>query len=104
MSTTSNTLTEKQRKHLRGLAHGLRPVSRLGSAGVTDAFLAEFEAAIAHHELVKLKVTAATRADRNAAIETVAARTGATLIARIGNVAVLYRPCPTGPRLELPQA
>lgn len=103
MSTATKDLTEKQRKHLRGLAHGLRPVARLGTAGVTDAFLAEFEAALAHHELIKLKVTAATRAERNAAIEAIATRTAATLIARIGNVAVLYRPCPTGPRLELPQ-
>lgn len=104
MTTPGNELTEKQRKHLRGLAHGLRPVSRLGSAGVTDAFLAEFEAVLAHHELIKLKVTAATRAGRNAAIDTVATRTGATLIARIGNVAVFYRPCPAGARLELPLA
>jgi RNA-binding protein len=104
MTTVAGHLTEKQRKHLRGLAHALRPVSRLGSAGVTEAFLAEFEAALAHHELIKLKVTAATRTDRNAAIEAVAARTGATIVARIGNVAVLYRPCPTGARLELPPA
>lgn len=104
MTTATTTLTEKQRKHLRGLAHALHPVSRLGSAGITDAFLAEFEATLAHHELIKLKVTAATRADRNAAIEAVTARTGATLIARIGNVAVLYRPCPTGARLVLPEA
>jgi RNA-binding protein len=104
MTAADQHLTEKQRKHLRGLAHGLRPVARLGSAGVTDAFLAEFETALAHHELIKLKVTAASRLERNAAIETVAARTGATLIARIGNVAVLYRPCPAGARLELPQA
>lgn len=104
MTAATDNLTEKQRKHLRGLAHALQPVCRLGTAGVTDAFLAEFEAALAHHELIKLKVTAATRTDRNAAIETVATRTGATVIARIGNVAVLYRPCPTGARLQLPQA
>lgn len=104
MQTAAKELSEKQRKHLRGLAHGLQPVARLGSAGITDAFMAEFEAALAHHELIKLKVTAATRDDRNAAIESVAARSGATLIARIGNVAVLYRANPTTPRLELPQA
>lgn len=104
MQTAAKELTEKQRKHLRGLAHGLQPVARLGSAGITDAFMAEFEAALAHHELIKLKVSAATRDDRNAAIESVAARSGATLIARIGNVAVLYRANPTAPRLELPQA
>ena len=102
--TTAIDLTEKQRKHLRGLAHALRPVSRLGNAGITEAFMAEFEGALTHHELVKLKVTAATREERNAAIDAVVARTGATLIARIGNVAVLYRPCPTGARLELPPA
>ncbi len=103
MTATPGKLTEKQRKHLRGLAHALQPVSRLGAAGVTDAFLAEFDATLAHHELIKLKVTAASRTDRNAAIEAIAARTGATLIARIGNVAVLYRPCPTGARLVLPE-
>ena len=65
MTTAATALTEKQRKHLRGLAHALSPVSRLGTAGVTDAFLAEFEAVLAQHELIKLKVTAATRADRS---------------------------------------
>jgi len=102
--TAAGDLTERQRKHLRGLAHALQPVARLGNAGVTAAFLAEFETALCHHELVKLKVNAASRTDRNAAIGTVVARTGATLITRIGNVAVLYRPCPTGARLALPPA
>jgi RNA-binding protein len=104
MSAAAQPLSEKQKKHLRGLAHALRPVSRLGSAGVTAAFLTEMEAALTHHELVKLKVTAASRTERNAAIEAVAARTGAVVITRIGNVAVLYRPCPAGARLALPQA
>lgn len=106
MDATPNTarphLTEKQKKHLRGLGHALKPVSRLGSAGVTDAFLSEFEAMLAHHELVKLKVTAATRGDRDAAIDAIAGRTGAEIITRIGNVALLYRPDPAGARLELP--
>jgi RNA-binding protein len=100
--TTAAPLTEKQRKHLRGLAHALHPVARLGSAGITDAFLAEFEAALSHHELIKLKVAAATRTDRDAAVEAIVEKSGAVLIARIGNVAVLYRPCPAGPRLVLP--
>ena len=97
-------LTEKQKKHLRGLAHGLSPVSWLGTAGVTAAFLAELDATLKHHELIKLKIAAASRADRNQAIESVVVQTGATLITRIGNVAVLYRPAPDGARLELPVA
>jgi RNA-binding protein len=103
MTATPNPLSQKQKKHLRGLAHALQPTSRLGSAGVTDGFLAELDATLTHQELVKLKAAAASRTERDAAIESILARTGATLVTRIGNVAVLYRPCPAGARLELPQ-
>jgi len=87
---------------LRGLAHALRPLSRLGSAGITDAFIAELESSLAHHELLKLKVMAPDRAQRDAAITAILERTGAALVTRIGNIAVLYRPDPEGPQLELP--
>ena len=97
-------LNEKQKKHLRGLAHGLGPVSWLGTAGITEPFLAELDATLKHHELIKLKVSAASRKDRDQAIESVVLQTGATLITRIGNVAVLYRAAPDGARLELPAA
>lgn len=102
MTAPAKPLSEKQKKHLRGLAHALDPVSRLGSAGVTDAFLAELEATLTHHELIKLKVAAADRQARDAAIDTIVGRTGAGLIARVGNTAVLYRPRPDGARLALP--
>jgi RNA-binding protein len=103
MSTATHHLSQKQKKHLRGLAHSLRPVGRLGSAGVTPAFLAELESTLSHHELIKLKVTAASRTDRDASIESITAHLGASLIGRIGNVAVLYRPCSSGARLLLPE-
>lgn len=103
MSSAEKPLTEKQKRHLRGLAHALKPVSRLGSAGLTEAFLTELDAALTHHELIKLKASAENRTERDAAIVAIVARTGAHLITRIGNVAVLYRPCPGGPRLKLPE-
>jgi RNA-binding protein len=104
MVTAAHQLSQKHKKHLRGLAHALSPVCRLGSAGVTAGFLAELEATLTHHELMKLKIAAANRTDRDASIAAITAHTGASLIARIGNVAVLYRPCPTGARLVLPEA
>lgn len=103
MTGKEKPLSEKQKKHLRGLAHALEPVARLGSPGLTESFLTELETALAHHELMKLKVSAANRTERDAAIESILARTGASLIARIGNVAVLYRPCPGGARLKFPK-
>jgi len=35
-SPTAPELSEKQLRHLRGLAHALKPVIRLGGAGLTD--------------------------------------------------------------------
>ena len=95
-------LSEKQKKHLRGLAHALEPLARLGNAGVTEAFVAELDRVLEHHELVKLKVNAGDRNARDEAIADVLVRTGAELVTRIGNVAVLYRRRKDPPRLELP--
>src|SRR5256885_766895 len=39
-------LSERQRKHLRALAHALKPLIRLGSAGLTAAVARETERAL----------------------------------------------------------
>lgn len=95
-------LTDKQRKRLRGLAHPLRAVTRLGSAGVTGEWLAELDRALEHHELLKVKFAAGSREARDAAIEETLKHSGAALVTRIGNVAVLYRPRAENPGLVLP--
>jgi RNA-binding protein len=98
-------LTEAQRRHLRGLAHRLKPLARVGGGGVTPAFLEELDRVLCHHELVKLRIASAgDRADWAAMLESILTRTGAVLVTRIGHVAVLYRPDPAGPRLALPSA
>ena len=97
-------LSEKQKKHLRGLAHALKPVSRLGNAAVSQGFLAELDRTLNHHELIKVKVTCESRDVRDAAIDAIIEKTGATLVTRIGNVAVLYRRSPDGPAIVLPSA
>jgi RNA-binding protein len=95
-------LTESQKKHLRGLAHQLEPCIHVGNAGVTPGVLAELDGALAHHELLKVRVRTTDRDQRNAMITELTDRSGATLVTRIGNVAVLYRPDARGPRLVLP--
>jgi len=84
-------LTEKQRRHLRGLAHELKPVVTIGDAGLTDGVIRETERALHDHELIKIKVRAGDRDTRDGLIETLAERTTAELVNRIGHVAVLYR-------------
>jgi RNA-binding protein len=95
-------LTEKQKRHLRGLAHGIDPCVHIGSTGVTQTVMAELDKTLAHHQLLKVKVRAGDRDARDTAITALVDRCGATLLTRIGNVAVLYRPNPENPRIALP--
>jgi RNA-binding protein len=97
-------LTEKQRKFLRGRAHPLEPVIRVGQAGLTDNVVAEAARALHDHELIKVKVAAADRGARDTLIAELARRTGSALVHRIGHVAVLYRPHPGLPKLVIPDA
>jgi len=95
-------LSERQRRHLRGLAHPLRPVILLGKTGLTEALAAETARALHDHELIKVKAPGGDREARDAMLAGLAARTGSTLVQRIGNVAVLYRPRPKLPRILIP--
>ncbi len=95
-------LTERQRRHLRGLAHALKPVIRLGQAGLTDALTRETARALEDHELIKVKVAGGDREARDRLFAALAAGTGSALVQRIGNVAVLYRSRADGSRLLLP--
>jgi RNA-binding protein len=101
-SPTAPDLSEKQLRHLRGLAHALKPVIRLGGAGLTDAVAKETQRALHDHELIKVKAPGGDRDARNAAFSDLAQRTGSALVHRIGNVAVLYRPRADLPRILLP--
>src|SRR3954463_2880069 len=81
-------LSEKQRRHLRGLAHDLKPLIRLGNAGLTDAVASETARALHDHELVKVKGPGGDREARDAVFVDLAQRTASALVHRIGNVAV----------------
>ena len=84
-------LSEKQKKHLRRLAHPLRPLVMLGNAGLTDAVVGELDRALADHELVKVSARVGERTTRDAALEELARRTQASMVQRIGHVGVFYR-------------
>ena len=96
------TLSEKQRRHLKGLAHPLRPVILMGQSGLTDAVVAETIRALADHELIKVRLPGLERSNRDAALKGLAERTGSTMVTRIGHVAVLYRPRQPLPGIVLP--
>ena len=100
----SIALTAAQNRFLRGQAHDLKAMLQVGGKGVTDALVAEIDGALEHHELIKIKVAAADRDERDQLIGEIARRSAAALVQRIGHVAVLYRPSKDKRQIVLPRA
>jgi len=94
--------TNRQIRYLRSLAHSLKPTVRAGQRGVTDALCGELEQALQAHELLKIKLDGGDREARDATIARLCETSGAHLIQRIGNVAVVYRRNEEKPRIQLP--
>ena len=85
------SLSQAEQKFLRGRGHALKPVVIVGGAGLTDAVLTELEAALSHHELVKVSLRIGNRDRRDALLDELLDKSKATLLQRIGNMALLYR-------------
>jgi RNA-binding protein len=84
-------LTGKQKKFLRGLAHHKDPVVAIGTGGLTDPVLNEIRSALAHHELLKIKLPAGNKQQRTALLAKICAETLAEPVQIIGRVGVIYR-------------
>lgn len=97
-------LSNPQKRYLRGLAHDLKPVILVGAKGITDNLAAETGLALDHHELIKVRVAAGDRELRDEWIGILCERTSAALVARIGNIAVLYKRSQDKPLIVLPKA
>lgn len=82
----------KQLKHLRQLAHSLKPVVIIGNNGLTESVLEEIDARLAHHELIKIRINAGDRDERSRVIEQISEKTGAVVVMTIGHIAGFYRP------------
>ncbi|WP_334177760.1 ribosome assembly RNA-binding protein YhbY [Pseudoxanthomonas sp.] len=96
-------LTAAQTRFLRGQAHDLKALLQIGNKGVTPAFIAELDAVLEQHELVKVKVVGDDRDARDAMIGDLANRADAALVQRIGHTAVLYRPSKERRQIVLPR-
>ncbi len=99
----STALTSSQSRFLRGQAHDLRALLQIGAKGLTPSFLAELDAVLEQHELVKVKIGAEDREARDTMIGEIAEKSGAAVVQRIGHVAVLYRPSKDHRHIVLPR-
>ena len=95
-------LTGRQRRHLRALGQRLAATLHVGHEGVSDAVVAQADAQLEIHELIKVRVGENAPADRHETAAQLASRTRAHLTQVIGRTALLYRRRSEEPRIVLP--
>ena len=94
-------LTAKQRQFLKGLAHALSPVVRVGKGGVKDSVVEETKKSLAAHELIKVRIDADEGEERRALAAKLAAAADAEVAGSVGKIAILYRPRDENPTIKL---
>ena len=90
-----------QRKHLRALAHSLKPLVQVGEAGISAAVITAASQALEDHELIKVRLNQ-PEAKKDMAAE-LAQRTSSQLCGLLGHTVILYRRHPEHPRIEVPR-
>ena len=86
-------LTGAQRKHLRGLAHALKPLVQIGKQGLTEAAIRQVDEALNDHELIKVQA-AVPREEKREVAARLAIELDAEVAGQIGHVIILYREHP----------
>jgi RNA-binding protein len=95
-------LTPKQKQFLKGVAHPLSPVVRVGKGGVSEAVVNETKKSLDAHELIKVRIEADDSAAREELAEKLATAADAHVAATIGKTAILYRAREEKPKIKLP--
>jgi RNA-binding protein len=95
-------LTGKQRQFLKGLAHPLSPIVRVGKGGVSEAVIAETKKSLDSHELIKVRLDVDDSKERKAMADQLATATDSHVAGTVGKIAILYRQRDEEPTIKLP--
>lgn len=99
----SDRLTSSQRAHLRSLAHDQDPHIHIGKEGLTEAVQQAIAEAFNTRELVTIRVLDNAPRDVRPLAEAIAEVIDDVQVVRtIGGTALLYRPDPDDPEINLP--
>ncbi len=87
-------------KRLKGIGHDLKPIVMIGNKGITS-ITEEIDRALTDHELIKVKLPAGTKEERDVIGAQLAAAANASLVHSIGRMALLLRKNPhANPKLS----
>jgi RNA-binding protein len=96
-------LKGSQRKYLRGLAHGKKPLVQVGKERVSESVLHAIDDALQAHELVKVKISA-ERDERQQFVPVIEERLDCECVGTVGKMAIFYRmhPDPEKRKITIP--
>ena len=95
-------LSGKQKRFLRGLGHGLKPVITVGKGEISESLVNETAEAIASHELIKVKILESCAMDRFEVADRLASACAAEVAQVLGRTLLLYKQAKE-PKIELPK-
>jgi len=81
-----------QKKYLKGLVHGMKPVVFVGQKGISPAVTKAVDESLAKHELIKVKFIDFKEKDQKKEIAgAIEIETASELVGMIGHMAIFYR-------------
>lgn len=87
------TLTPRQRRYLKGLAHSLKPVVQIGQNGVTETVVRALEDALTAHELIKVQFVDVKEKDtKHLLAHRIESALSCEIVGTIGHRVIFYRP------------
>jgi RNA-binding protein len=95
-----------QKKHLRGLAHHIKPVVYIGQKGITDTVVRSVDEALNSHELIKVKfIDFKEKGLKKQIADAIERQTSGEIVGMIGHTAIFYRrhSDPQKRKIKLPQ-
>ena len=97
-------MTGKQKRHLRTLAHPLKPLVNLGKQGLSPETRREIESQLLDHELIKCKVLDSCPLSKKECAEEISKQTEIEVIQVIGKTLVLFSPLLEDSKIKFPSA
>ncbi|MEE3123000.1 MAG: ribosome assembly RNA-binding protein YhbY [SAR324 cluster bacterium] len=95
-------LTGKQKRHLRALAHPLKPVVQIGKSGFNLGMQKQIDRQLLDHELIKIRILESSPLDQRQCVRELEANDTLELVQVIGKTLVFFRPNPDQPTIQLP--
>ena len=93
-------MTGRQKRHLRALAHPLKPIVNLGKQGLSRETKREIESQLLDHELIKCKVLDSCPLSKKECAEEISTKTEIEVVQIIGKPLILFSPHPEDPKIK----